>query len=54
VLYFEQDEKIIGVSAGEVIAIPSNAPHAVFIKEKPAKAVDAWSPAMAKYRPITL
>ena len=52
VLYFKQDEKIIGVSAGEVIAIPSHAPHAVFTKEKPAKAVDAWSPVMAKYRPI--
>lgn len=54
VLYFEQDEKIIGVNAGEVIAIPSNAPHAVFTKDQPVKAVDAWSPVMPKYRPISL
>lgn len=51
ILYFEQGGKIIGVKAGEVIAIPSNAPHAVFTKEEAVKAVDAWSPVMDKYRP---
>jgi len=51
VLYFEQNGKIIDVNAGEVIAIPSHAPHAVFTKDKSAKAVDAWSPVMPQYRP---
>lgn len=50
ILYFEQGEKITGVKAGEVIAIPSNAPHAVFTREDVARAVDAWSPVMDKYR----
>jgi len=50
ILYFEQGEKIIAVKAGEVIAIPSNAPHAVFTREDAVKAVDAWSPVMDKYR----
>lgn len=50
VLYFEQGEKVVGVKAGEVIAIPSNAPHAVFTKETAVKAVDAWSPVMTKYK----
>lgn len=50
VLYFEQAGKVVGVGAGEVIAIPSNAPHAVFTREAAVKAVDAWSPVMAKYR----
>lgn len=49
VLYFEQDGEVFGVKAGEVIAIPANAPHAVFTKETAVKAVDAWSPVMAKY-----
>ena len=51
ILYFEQGEKIIGVKAGEAIAIPSNAPHAVFTGEAAVKAIDAWSPVMDKYRP---
>lgn len=50
ILYFEQGEKIIGVKAGEAIAIPSNAPHAVFTGEAAVKAIDAWSPVMDKYR----
>ena len=50
VLYFEQDGKVIGVKAGEAIAIPSHAPHAVFTGEVAVKAVDAWSPVMDKYR----
>jgi quercetin dioxygenase-like cupin family protein len=49
-LYFEQGQKIIGVKAGEVIAIPSNAPHAVFTQETAVKAIDAWSPVMEKYK----
>jgi quercetin dioxygenase-like cupin family protein len=50
ILFFEQDDTIIEVKTGDVIAIPSNAPHAVFTKEMAAKAVDAWSPVMVKYQ----
>ncbi len=50
ILYFEQGNKVIGVKAGEAIAIPSDAPHAVFTTETAVKAVDAWSPVMDKYR----
>jgi len=49
VLFFEQGDKVIGVKAGEVIAIPAHAPHAVFTGEVAVKAVDAWSPVMDKY-----
>ena len=49
-LYFEQGDKVIGIKAGEVIAIPANAPHAVFTREAAFKAVDAWSPVMDKYK----
>ena len=50
-LYFEVDTRIIGVGPGEVIAIPSMVPHAVFTKDTPVKAVDAWSPVMETYKP---
>ena len=50
VLYFEQGGEVIGVKAGEAIAIPSNVPHAVFTTDSAVKAVDAWSPVMGKYR----
>lgn len=50
VLYFEQGGKVIGVKAGEVIALPAHAPHAVFTREAAVKAVDAWSPVMDKYK----
>ena len=50
VLYFEQGGKIVGVKAGEAIAIPAHAPHAVFTGEAAVKAVDAWSPVMTKYK----
>lgn len=50
VLYFEQEGKIMAVGSGEVIAVPSNVPHAVFTLDAAVKAVDAWSPVMAKYR----
>lgn len=48
-LFFEIDGKVTGVKSGEVIAIPSNVPHAVFTEEEAVKAVDAWSPVMEKY-----
>lgn len=49
-LFFDLQDKTIEVKRGEVIAIPSNLPHAVFTQNEPAKAVDAWSPVMEKYR----
>lgn len=49
-LYFETDDQVIAVCAGEVIALPSNVPHAVFSKDDPVKAVDAWSPVMPRYQ----
>lgn len=49
-LFFETGGKVVGVKEGEVIAIPSLIPHAVFTKEKEVRAVDAWSPVMNKYR----
>lgn len=48
-LFFETNGKVIEVKAGEVIAIPSNIPHAVFTKDAAVKAVDAWSPVREKY-----
>ncbi|MFC1713976.1 arsenic resistance N-acetyltransferase ArsN2 [Candidatus Poribacteria bacterium] len=50
VLLFESGEQVISVKEGEVIAIPSNVPHAVFTEHDPAKAVDAWSPVMGIYK----
>lgn len=49
-LFFETPDGIFGVKAGEVMALPSNVPHAVFTREQRVKAVDAWSPVMEKYR----
>lgn len=49
-LFFEVNGDIVCVGSGEVIAIHSMEPHAAFTKEKPVKAVDAWSPVMEKYK----
>jgi quercetin dioxygenase-like cupin family protein len=49
-LFFELPEGTICVKKGEVIAIPSDVPHAVFTTESNVKAVDAWSPVMEKYK----
>ncbi len=43
-LFFEVEGKKIRVGSGEVIALPSHVPHAVWTDECPARAVDAWSP----------
>lgn len=48
-LYFETKSGVVQLGAGEVIAIPTNVPHAVFTKCLAAKAVDAWSPVNQKY-----
>jgi quercetin dioxygenase-like cupin family protein len=49
-LFFKVDGREIKVGPGEVIALPANVEHGAFTREKPAKAVDAWSPVMEKYR----
>ena len=49
-LFFETAGQVIAVKAGEVIALPSNVPHAVYTREHPVRAVDAWSPVRAYYR----
>lgn len=49
-LFFMTDEGEIAVREGEVIALPANVPHGTLTKTRAAKAVDAWSPVMAKYR----
>ena len=49
-LYFEAKNKVIHLISGEPIAIPSNIEHAVFTKELPVKAVDAWSPIRGIYK----
>jgi len=48
-LFFELDGRLACVGRGEVIAVPANVPHAVFTKDLPVRAVDAWSPLMDKY-----
>lgn len=48
-LFFEVEGVAHCIRAGEVIAIPSSVPHAVWTEALPVTAVDAWSPVMAKY-----
>ena len=50
-LWFELEEATYCLKPGEVIAIPSNVPHAVYTTHMRAKAIDAWSPVMARYLP---
>lgn len=49
-LCFAMEGRTVRLNQGEVIAIPSNLPHAVFTEKISAKAVDAWSPVMGKYK----
>ncbi len=49
-LFFQMADRTECVGAGEVIAIPSLIEHAVFTRKEGARAVDAWSPIMPKYR----
>lgn len=49
-LFFESGDKVIAVGKGEVIALPSNIPHAAYTTDKAVKAVDAWSPVRDKYK----
>jgi len=43
-LFFELNGRMKCVRSGDLIAIPSNVPHAACAKEKRVRAVDAWSP----------
>ena len=43
-LVFELADKQYTVGPGDVIAIPSNVPHAVQVLDEPVRAIDAWSP----------
>lgn len=49
VLYFQVGQVVHRVGPGEVMAIPASVPHAVWTESEAARAVDAWSPIMAKY-----
>jgi quercetin dioxygenase-like cupin family protein len=50
-LSFELDDATYCLRPGDVIAIPSNLPHAVYTTQMRVRAIDAWSPVMARYRP---
>ncbi len=44
-LFFEVEGRSeVCVRAGEVIALPADVPHAAWTRDRPARAVDAWSP----------
>jgi quercetin dioxygenase-like cupin family protein len=49
-LFFEFDDALVRVGPGEVVAIRSEVPHAVFTRSLAVRAVDAWSPARAEFR----
>jgi amino-acid N-acetyltransferase len=49
VLFFEVAGVVHHIKPGEVIAIPSSVPHAVWTEELAVTAIDAWSPGMKKY-----
>jgi gluconokinase len=49
-LFFEVQGAVHAVKTGEVIAIPSAVPHAVWTEALPVTAVDAWSPVMKNYQ----
>jgi len=50
-LFFEMQGVVHRVKPGEVMAIPSSVPHAVWTEELAVTAIDAWSPVMRKYEP---
>jgi amino-acid N-acetyltransferase len=48
-LFFDIDNRTIRVGPGEIIAIPSNAPHAAYSDGGQVRAVDAWSPVREEF-----
>jgi quercetin dioxygenase-like cupin family protein len=49
-LFFEFDDGLVRVGPGEVVAIGSHVPHAVFTRDLAVRAVDAWSPVREEMR----
>ena len=43
-LFFEVDEEVFIIGAGDSIVIPSNKWHSVWTEHQPAVAVDSWAP----------
>jgi N-acetylglutamate synthase-like GNAT family acetyltransferase/mannose-6-phosphate isomerase-like protein (cupin superfamily) len=43
-LYFELPGTVLRIGPGDAIAIPPGVAHAVFTRDRPAKAFDSWSP----------
>ncbi len=48
-LVFEIGDRSVSVGPGDIIAIPSNVPHAAFAGNKNVRAVDAWSPVRQEF-----
>jgi N-acetylglutamate synthase-like GNAT family acetyltransferase len=48
-LFFEVQGIVHCIKPGEVIAIPSSVPHAVWTEALAVTAIDAWSPVMREY-----
>ena len=48
-LFFDVAGVVYCIKPGEVIAIPSSVPHAVWTEALAVTAIDAWSPVMGKY-----
>jgi amino-acid N-acetyltransferase len=48
-LFFEVEGVVHCIKPGEVMAIPSSVPHAVWTETSAVTAIDAWSPVMRKY-----
>lgn len=51
-LYFLIDGVEHCVGEGDVIAIPSDLPHAAFTRDRAVRAVDAWSPVLPAYQRV--
>lgn len=48
-LVFEIGDRSVSVGPGDIVAIPSNVPHAAFAGNEPVRAVDAWSPVRQEF-----
>ena len=49
-LFFEIEGRTVCLKKGEVLAIPAYVRHGAYTKDDPVRAIDAWSPVMAKYQ----
>jgi amino-acid N-acetyltransferase len=48
-LFIKIADRVVRVGAGEVIAIPSNVPHAAYAESEHVRAVDAWTPVRKEF-----